>query len=80
MSARRTEPRVRCARYGLCQLPSGRRVYITNSGLMIGRRYVPPARDHGASADRVQDLVLHRRPLAWDQVWVTAMCVKERRP
>ena len=81
MIARRIEPRVRCDRFGLCELPSKRIVFVTHSGLEIGR--LPPqqrARDHGAHAERMQDLILHRRPLAWDQVLVTALCTQDRRP
>lgn len=77
----RVDPIIRCRRYGLSTLPSGRRVFITHSGLLIGCRYVPPpARDIGAHAERLQASLWGRRSLAVDQVWVAALCVAERRP
>lgn len=78
--ATRTDPITRCRRYGMHTLPSGRRVFVTHSGLLIGCRHVQPARDHGPHAERVQSMILHRRPLAWDQMLVAALCVSERRP
>jgi hypothetical protein len=80
MAARRTEPLVRCRRYGMSRLPSGRAVFITHSGLVIGCRYVAPAPRHGVHAERIQALVLWGRPLALDQVLVAAMCEPGRRP
>ena len=83
MTARRTEPRIRCARYGLNELrtPSRKIVFVTHSGLEIGIRHTPaPARDMGAHAERLQASLWGRRPLAVDQVWVAALCVTGRRP
>lgn len=80
MTARRIEPRTRCARYGLNELPSGRIVFVTHSGLQVGSRYVAPARDMGMHAERLQASLWGRRPLAVDQVWVAALCVSGRRP
>ncbi len=80
MVARRIEPKIRCRRFGMNELPSGRRVFVTHSGLMIGLRYLRPALERGVSDERVQKLVLHRRPLAWDQVLVAALCEPGRRP
>lgn len=63
---------------GLRTLASGRRVYVTRSGLQIGCRYQPPARDQGKEAERVQAMLLHRRPLAIDQIYVMMMCTEAR--
>lgn len=82
MNDRRIEPRTRCARYGLNELrtPSRKIVFVTHSGLQIGIRYTPaPVRDIGVHAEYVQEMMLHRRPLALDQVYVAAMCTQERR-
>lgn len=63
---------------GLRTLASGRRVYVTSSGLQIGCRYQPPARDQGTEAERVQAMLLHRRPLEIDQLYVMMMCTEAR--
>lgn len=81
MAARRIEPRVRCERFGLCELPSKRIVFVTHSGLEIGR--LPPQqhrREVSANEEIVQRLLLWGRPLAHDQVLVAAICAPERRP
>lgn len=77
---RRVEPTTRCRRYGMNTLPSGRQVFVTHSGLLVGCRYVRPARDIGPHAERIQGLLLWGRPLAHDQVLVAAICAPERRP
>lgn len=78
----RIEPIVRHPRFGLNELPTPSRkiVFITHSGLRIGCRWAPPARDQGEHAERLQSSLLWGRPLAHDQVMVTAMCTAERRP
>lgn len=79
--AKRTDPITRCRRYGMATLPSGRKVFITQSGLLIGCRHVQaPARDLGVHAERLQASLWGRRPLSVDQVWVAALCVAGRRP
>lgn len=79
---RRTEPTTRTHEPGEVTLPSGRKALMTCSGLVIGLRHVPkpPAQDQGVYADRVQAMLLWGRPLAHDQLLVTAMCTQGRRP
>lgn len=61
---------------GQVRLPDGREAYVTRTGLVIGIRHVPraPAQQPGRHAEIVQGVLLHRRPLVWDQMLVRAIC------
>lgn len=61
-------------------LPSGRKVWRTQAGIDIGLRYSPPPKDVGTNAERIQEILLSGRPLAFDQIFAAALCVPSRRP
>lgn len=69
-------PQVRTHTPGEVWLPNGRKGLMTCSGLVIGRHHVPraPAQETGRHAEIVQGMLLHRRPLVWDQMLVRAIC------
>jgi hypothetical protein len=53
---------------------NGRAVRRTRSGLLIGLRYNPPPIRQWHDEVRMQEVLLHRRPLAVDQLYVEMMC------
>lgn len=57
-----------------------RDVLVTRSGLCIGLLY-EAQKPQITSADAfAEEIIMHRRPLALDQLFVTALCTRERRP
>ena len=51
-----------------------RTVLLTCRGIHIGLRHQEPMPAPGVCAEQIQSLVLHRRPLAIDQLYVRMMC------
>lgn len=57
-----------------------REVLVTRSGLCIGLLYERPKPQTTSAEAFAHEILMHRRPLAWDQLFVTALCTRERRP
>lgn len=57
-----------------------REVFVTKAGVCIGLLHEPPKPQTTSAEAFVEDILMHRRPLSWDQLFVTALCTKERRP
>lgn len=68
-------PQVRTHTPGEVWLPNDRKGLMTCSGLVIGLRHVPraPAQQLGRHAEIIQAVILHPRPLRWDQMFVRAL-------
>lgn len=58
---------------GEVALPGERTGYRTRSGLIIGLRAPPRPQPIGRHAEIVQAVLLHPRPLRWDQMFVRAL-------
>lgn len=57
-----------------------RPVLVTKSGLCIGLLHEPQKPAQTQCEAFAEEIVMHRRPLSWDQAYVTALCTAERRP
>lgn len=58
---------------GEVALPGERTGYVTRSGVVIGLRAPPRQQPIGRHAEIVQAVLLHPRPLRWDQMFVRAL-------
>jgi hypothetical protein len=58
---------------------NGRDVLVTKAGLCIGLLHEPPKPQPTSAEEFTMGVLMHRRPLAWDQLFVTALCTLERR-
>lgn len=57
-----------------------RDVLVTKSGLCIGLLHEPQKPVQSSAEAFAEEILMHRRPLSVDQVYVAAMCTQERRP
>jgi hypothetical protein len=58
---------------GPARLPDGREGRVTRTGVVIGLLAKPRPPEIGRHAEIIQSVILHPRPLRWDQMLVRAL-------
>ncbi len=58
---------------GPVRLPDGREGHVTRTGVVIGLLAKPRPPEIGMHAEIIQSVILHHRPLRWDQMAVRVL-------